>query len=90
MLGTSLARDVFTSAGGDDPNNTIQEAIINPGDILVDPPYRLGGRLGGLLGGFAGGVRPLVLAAASALGGASFGGASAFGGEVSRATRTSD
>jgi V8-like Glu-specific endopeptidase len=66
ILGTSLSRDVFTSAGADDPNNTLQETIVNPGDLLGDPPL-LGG-LGGLLGGL-GRLRPFVLAGASALGG---------------------
>lgn len=62
LLGTSLARDVFTSAAADDPNNTLQETIVDPGDFLVDPPFL--SQLGSLLGG----LRPLVLAGASALG----------------------
>ena len=65
LLGTTLAGDVFTTAAADDPNNTLREVIVDPGDFLVDPPF-LGG-LGGLLGGLAGGLRPLVLAGASAL-----------------------
>ena len=65
LLGTTLAGDVFTMAAADDPNNTLREVIVDPGDFIVDPPF-LGG-LGGLLGGLAGGLRPLVLAGASAL-----------------------
>jgi V8-like Glu-specific endopeptidase len=65
LLGTSLARDVFTSAAADDPNNTLREVIVDPGDLLVDPPF-LGG-LVGLLAGLGGGRRPLVLAGESAL-----------------------
>jgi V8-like Glu-specific endopeptidase len=67
ILGTTFSRDVFTSAASDDPNNTLQETIINPGDFILDPPFR--GGLGGLLNRVRGGARPLVLAAASALGG---------------------
>jgi V8-like Glu-specific endopeptidase len=65
LLGTTLAGDVFTSAAADDPNNTLREVIVDPGDFIVDPPF-LGG-LGGLLGSLGGGLRPLVLAGASAL-----------------------
>jgi V8-like Glu-specific endopeptidase len=36
-LGTLLGNDVGTFAAGDDPNNTLQEGIVDPGDILVDP-----------------------------------------------------
>lgn len=67
ILGTTFARDVFTSAGADDPNNTIQETVVNPGDPIFDPPYA--GGFGGLLGRLGGGLRPLVLQGASALGG---------------------
>jgi V8-like Glu-specific endopeptidase len=70
VLGTTLARDVFTGPGGDDPN-TWQETIFDPGSVIVDPPF------GGLLGGLMGGLRPLVLAGASALGGEAAGGGEA-------------
>lgn len=41
--GSRLAADVATVAGGDDPTFTRVETIVNPGDIIVDPPYLSGG-----------------------------------------------
>jgi len=57
ILGTDLAGDVLTIAG-DDPNNTRREVVVDPGSIVVDPPFLGGGVLGG-------GFRPFVQAGPS-------------------------
>jgi len=43
---------------GDDPNNTRREVVVDPGSIVVDPPFLGGGVLGG-------GFRPFVQAGPS-------------------------
>jgi V8-like Glu-specific endopeptidase len=58
-VGTGLAGDVGTGFAGDDPN-TLQEVIVDPGNLAVDPPFNVGG----MIGRVAGGVRPMVLAGA--------------------------
>lgn len=55
LLGTGLAADIGTFAGGDDPNHTWVERIFDPGQIVFDP-----GPLFNRV--VAGGLRPFVQA----------------------------